>query len=190
MTSTDSLVTDYLRRLEQASADLPAAEREELLDQIRGHLADACADERVADPTYLRQVLDDLGTPHEVAAAAREQAPGSGAATSSIIREDVAVVLLTIGWLLGGVGWLVGVFLAWTSSRWSRTEKVIATVLVGPIMLGFLISHDLMAHDAFSGTPAVADVLAVVALLAGLVGSLYLGAMLRRRAQAVLRARG
>jgi uncharacterized membrane protein len=181
MTSTDDLVADYLRKLEQASADLPAAERDELLDQIRGHLADAQADQRAADPVFIRQVLDDLGSPQEVAAAAREQAPGSGSSASSITRENVAVVLLTVGWLLGGVGWVVGLVLAWSSSRWSTAEKWIATVLVGPLALGLVISHDLMAHDALA--TAASDGLAVIALLAGLAGTLWLGALLRRRAR-------
>lgn len=180
MTSTDDLVANYLRRLEQAGADLPAAERDELLDQIRGHLADAQADERAGDPSYIRQVLDDLGSPHEVAAAAREQSPGSGAAAStSLTRENVAIVLLTVGWLLVGLGWVIGLVLAWTSSRWSTTEKVIATLITGPIVLGLGIGHDLAANASFPGS----WVLGALAVLAGLAGSLYLGALLRRRAR-------
>jgi uncharacterized membrane protein len=141
MANTDDLVADYLRQLNQAGADLPAAEREELLDQIRGHLDEARTDERAGDPLYIRQVLDNLGTPDEVAAAAREQGTAAGTQQTGITRETVAVVLLTVGWVLIGLGWVIGAILAWSSNRWNTREKIAATFLVSPVLLGFLIAH-------------------------------------------------
>ncbi len=39
MTPMHPLAEDYLRRLQQAARVLPGADRDELVDQIRGHLA-------------------------------------------------------------------------------------------------------------------------------------------------------
>src|SRR5450755_580204 len=74
MTSADDLVAGYLDRLARASADLPSSYREELLEQIGQHIAAARSDEHASSPAHVRQVLDALGDPCEVAAAAREQA--------------------------------------------------------------------------------------------------------------------
>ena len=173
MTSTDDLVADYLRQLNQAGADLPAAEREELLDQIRGHLDEARTDERASDPAYIRQVLANLGTPDEVAAAAREQGSAAGTQPTGITRETVAVVLLTVGWVFIGLGWVIGAILAWTSHRWSTREKVAALFLVSPVLLGFLVAHQ--APTAI-GIPVV---------LVGFAASFYGAVLLLRRARTI-----
>jgi len=145
MTSTDELVSDYLRSLERESAALPALDREELLDQIRSHIEAARSDPRAAEAAYLREVLEDLGTPAEIVAAARVEsglpafdAPARNRGTG---RERLAVWLLAIGWLLIGIGWLVGLALAWTSNRWDTREKIGATFLAGPMVLALLLAH-------------------------------------------------
>jgi hypothetical protein len=176
MANTDDLVTDYLRRLDEAGADLPAAEREELLDQIRSHLDEARTDERAGDPAYIRQVLDNLGTPDEVAAAAREQGTSTGpreVREAGVTRETVAVVLLTVGWVVIGLGWVIGAILAWTSHRWSTRDKLAATFLVTPVLLGFLIAH---RAPTAAGIPCV---------LVGFALAIYGATVLLRRARSV-----
>ena len=65
----DALVDDYLARLDAAAAALPDARRQELLAEIRSHLAEALPDEPT-DETTVRNVLERLGSPEEIVAAA------------------------------------------------------------------------------------------------------------------------
>ena len=44
-------------------------------------------------------------------------------------REITAVVLLLIGGFLAGIGWIVGVILLWTSSRWRPADKLLGTLV-------------------------------------------------------------
>ena len=69
----DQLVSDYLGRLDSALAGLPKARREEILDEITNHIAEERSrldDESDAD---LRNLLDRVGDPGEVAGAARDE---------------------------------------------------------------------------------------------------------------------
>lgn len=71
MTTTNGhpLVERYLARLDAAARRLPRGERRELVDEIRAHLdAGIGPDPAEAD---VRNVLDDLGDPDEIVAAAR-----------------------------------------------------------------------------------------------------------------------
>lgn len=151
-------VADYLRRLESAAARLPAGRREELVEEIRGHVADALG-AIGDDEAAVRGVLDRLGSPEEIVAAedVAEPAPAPppayvppsspppvapAPAAASVLTEParpgsrvwgplelVAVLGLTLGtFLLPIVGPLVGLVCAWLSDRWTRREKVIATV--------------------------------------------------------------
>src|SRR4051794_3805379 len=47
----------------------------------------------------------------------------------SSLREVLAVLMLTFGSLLVGIGWLVGVGLLWSSDRWRVSEKVLGTLV-------------------------------------------------------------
>ena len=162
----DSLVEDYLARLHTAAQTLPPDRREELVEGITEHLQAARAAGAAADEAAVRTLLDRLGEPEEIVAAAREDgattpaygpaygptygrwsasdagavpaAPGTG-------LEVAALVLLTFGSFIPLVGWLVGVVLLWTSTRWRVWEKVLATLVVpgGPgtvLFLGGLVS--------------------------------------------------
>ena len=44
--------------------------------------------------------------------------------------EPLAIVLLLLGGLLGGVGWVVGVVLLWLSNVWTTRDKLIGTLVV------------------------------------------------------------
>lgn len=154
-TTADELVTDYLARLARASAALPAGEREELLEQISDHITAARARARVTGgqdgPAQVRELLERLGTPGEVAAAASEQSsvppaadPTSAPALSSPsspAREVAAAVVMTLAWWAFGLGWLAGLVLTWTSTRWSTRQKLTASLLPVPEILGLVIGH-------------------------------------------------
>ena len=179
--AADDLVEDYLHRLSVAGAALPAAERAELLEQIRDHVASARADATAGGtpdgPALVRTVLDRLGTPEEVAAAAGAPAGAPVAGGTGSGREVAAVLLLGLGWILGGLGWLVGLVLAWTSSRWAVRQKVLATLLPVPILLAVLVAH--VVDASTSASPAA---VALPLVLVGLVVTVLLAVRLVRRA--------
>jgi uncharacterized membrane protein len=76
VTSHDALVDNYLRAVGQAMAGVPAYRRDELLQDLREHIAAGRAefgdDETEAQ---VRSLLDQLGDPAEVADEARIDAP-------------------------------------------------------------------------------------------------------------------
>ncbi len=79
VTSDHPLVADYLRRLDEAAAGLPAGRRGELVEEIRGHVADALLAAGDDEPA-VRGVLDRLGSPEEIVAAEREDPAANGGA--------------------------------------------------------------------------------------------------------------
>jgi hypothetical protein len=100
---------------------------------------------REASDADVRNMLDDLGSPAEiVAAGAAENEAGSPLPRTERITaaraptvspwgvlEILAVLGLTVGTLVVPVvGALAGLILACSSARWTRTEKIVATVLV------------------------------------------------------------
>jgi hypothetical protein len=76
VTSHDALVDNYLQAVSQAMAGVPAYRRDELLQDLREHIAAGRAefgdDETEAQ---VRSLLDQLGDPAEVADEARIDAP-------------------------------------------------------------------------------------------------------------------
>jgi hypothetical protein len=175
-TSADDLVRDYLDRLGRAVAGLPAADREELLEQITGHIASARADAAAAGeedgPAVTRRVLDRLGPPEEVAAAAAGEQPhpprrpirlfGEGSAT-----ESAAVLLCGLGWVIA-FGWLFGLVLGLRSKRWNGWQKTAVALLPIPSWLMLTGAHAVSAADGPAFLFPVFVVLAIAApLLAG-----------------------
>lgn len=149
---SEHLVQDYLRRLERAAAVLPPDRRAELLEGITEHLAAARAAGAAADEAAVRTLLDRLGEPEDIVAAAREDLPPepSSVAGAPVLvprstgRELAAVLLLTLGSFLPVVGWLAGAVLLWTSSLWRGREKLLGTLVVplgpgGVLLLGALL---------------------------------------------------
>jgi hypothetical protein len=70
MTQTDNLVAEYLARVERAAAGLTPARREELLRDLREHIDIERADSPDDSEAHLRTILDRLGDPEVIAAAA------------------------------------------------------------------------------------------------------------------------
>ncbi|MFF0426043.1 hypothetical protein ACFYUJ_16735 [Streptomyces sp. NPDC004520] len=157
MTGTEHpLVTDYLATIEREASFLPAGRREELLADLREHLAVAVGDEE--DPAAVRTALERLGSPSAIVAAARAEEPEAPAATATVAapktqprtRAVVTAVLLGVSGLATFAGPLaslavtaVGLGLLWTSDAWARRTKVRATslALVTPVavLLGMFL---------------------------------------------------
>jgi uncharacterized membrane protein len=132
-TTLPPLAEDYLARLDRAAGALPPQDRDELLAELRSHLQTGLA----ADPTdaEVLNLLHELGSPEDIVAAAQPERSTSLAAPSRPASpwgalEMIAVLALTVGtFVLPIVGPLVGIVLVWGSTRWTRREKGIATVL-------------------------------------------------------------
>lgn len=123
----DPLVEDYLRDLHAAVQQLPPRDAKDLEGQIRAHLAEALPSGSSPSDADVRQVLQDLGEPDEIVAAALGDLPSKRTVGG---REIAAVVLVLVGGvLLPVVGWFVGAALLWSSDAWSRRDKLIATLL-------------------------------------------------------------
>jgi hypothetical protein len=98
----DPLVDDYLRRLDAAASALPAHQREELISEIRDHLAEALRQTPAGDKAAVRTALERLGPPEEIAAAATDPPPpGQPAAVSQVNSLAIASVLLAVLWFAG-----------------------------------------------------------------------------------------
>lgn len=170
------LADQYLRRLERAARALPRGQREELLAEIRSHLELGLAPD--ASEAEARNLLDDLGSPADIVAAARpDHVP-----TRRGAREILALVFLVIGFP-PVLGWLIGVVLLVSSPLWSTRQKLLG-VLVWPgggatLLAGFAVA-------LFAALPsALSTVALIVFLLAPLVVTVYLYQAAGRHADAV-----
>lgn len=138
---TDTLVQDYLERLTRAADRLPPERRAELVEEIREHIESAVAEGEAGTEAELRDLLDRLGDPEEIVAAASEDEPAAPSALGRYRRPGIgveigAVALLTLGSLVIVVGWAIGAILLWTSRRWTTGEKLLGTLVVpgGPFL--------------------------------------------------------
>jgi hypothetical protein len=134
-TTPDKLVERYLKHLEVELDDLPRDRRREIVDEIAGHIAEARAGLEHESEADVRNILEHLGDPADIAADARErfevklQAPAARYKPGWM--EVGALVMLLIGGLVVPiVGWLVGVVLLWVSNAWNVRDKIIGTVFV------------------------------------------------------------
>jgi hypothetical protein len=71
---TDNAVAEYLHELELRLTGLPVLQRRELLAEIEAHICDERVNRGVASESDLLELLDRLGSPEIVAAAAYEEA--------------------------------------------------------------------------------------------------------------------
>ena len=113
----------------------------------------------------IRQILAALGEPGEIVDAAASDEPSSapppppqpeyaqpfkpygpeyqypmdpGPPYGLGFHEIAAITLLLIGGFLLGIGWIIGVVLLWTSSRWRLRDRLIGTFLVPGGLVGVL----------------------------------------------------
>jgi len=138
---TDPLVDDYLRRLDAAASGLPADQRDELVSEIRDHLEEALRQTPAGDQAAVRNALERLGSPEEIAAAAADPAPGQPAGAASQINGlAIASVLASVLWF-AGLGAVLALVFGYRARRQikdsagSQTGSGLATV---GIILGWI----------------------------------------------------
>ena len=135
----------YLRRLDAELTELPRARRREIVEEITGHIEESGATNEVD----IRNVLDRLGDPAEIADEARVRF-GVSSRRGGIL-DVAALILLLIGGFLGGVGWFVGVALLWGSTIWTTREKLLGTLIVpGGLLVPFVFIFEVFGQTCFS----------------------------------------
>ena len=178
----DPLVDDYLRRLEAAAADLPRERRAELVGEIEEHV-DAALAEAGDDEAAVRNVLERLGSPAEIAAAA---APPTAARPQRGRLETVALLVLCASFILPVLGYLIGAALVLVSKAWDGREKAVGllippvVVLFGAVVVmgGAASVADGDSFDSGLGPLEIAVLLANV--LSGAMAAWYLSSRLQR----------
>lgn len=134
---TRTTVDTYLRSLDEELRDLPQARRWELLEEIRDHIDSALGESGSVGEAEVRNVLERLGNPTEIAAEARQRF--GVRRTKPGVREILALILLPFGGFLYVVGWVVGAILLTTSTVWTSRERVIGLLVVpGGLLPAFL----------------------------------------------------
>ena len=200
----DTLVSDYLKRLNGELRGLPRARRRELVDEISEHIAEARAGLESENEAAIRTLLDRLGDPEEIAAEARER---FGLAPRKVGWKEVgALIMLPIGGvILPVLGWFIGIVLLWVSDAWSTRDKLVGTLLFpGGLLLplalgvmaeessgcGTIVNPQLSPQPIGSncppadGTGAWEVALVVMLVLVPLVTTVYLARRMRRASSA------
>jgi uncharacterized membrane protein len=129
-THADQLIDDYLGRLRVAAADLPSSVRDELIEDMRAHIAEARTREPQETDATILNILDRLGEPDTVVAEASRRADDSdphspGVQPGPYVPGPLEIAALILLLFL----WPVGVILLWISPAWKVRDKVIGTLL-------------------------------------------------------------
>ena len=123
----DQLVHEYMDRLDMLLAGMPQERREEILDEISNHIAEARSEIPDESDADLRNLLDRIGDPAEVAGAARDETQTVAAAPPARRIGPIEVLALVLTPLI----WPAGVILLWLSPAWKVRDKLIG-MLVPP----------------------------------------------------------
>jgi hypothetical protein len=174
--TTDRLVEDYVRRLEDAAEHLPEERRTELVLEIREHIDHALSETGAHDEVAIRNALERLGPPGEIVAAAEPPTPAPPSQRDRSTRLEYAALIALV---VPVFGWVIGLVLVVLSRLWSGREKAVGIALG---MLPLLLS---VVAGTGSVVPSSGDYLALLTiLLAGVPSALYLGWRLSARAAA------
>ena len=101
-TRADELINEYLDRLEEELADFPSTRRRELVQEISAHIAEARASLENEDEASIRNLLDRMGDPADIAAEAAgtpaaEAPPPQQAKARGSGWDFAALVMLLVG---------------------------------------------------------------------------------------------
>ena len=192
----DTAAAGYLAELERAAAALPPDRRAELLVDVRSHIEVARSEARSGSGSeadgdaVVRGILEQLGSPQEIVAAALSDLsaghpapPVAAEPTGLAAREIATILLLLFGGFLCGAGWFVGLFLLWTSRRWSPGDKLLGTLaLPGGLALAAVVCGPafLLGSSSVRLTPGMVLALVAVLLVAQVGAAIRLAVRARR----------
>ncbi len=201
MTTREQVMDDYLDKLHRSLRDIPASQREGIISGIVTHIDEALDAEPDDSEASLRNVLDRVDDPEEIASEARERLDIRKPRTSWL--DSLAIVLLLLGGFLWLIGWIAGAVLLWLSDVWSTRQKIIGTLVVPggllPAVLLFILPSNVETSSCTTSvvngikstvcqstggpTPlaqGVAIGLLVILVVAPILTSFYLGRTLMR----------
>jgi uncharacterized membrane protein len=144
------IVDEYLRDLSGELTDVSPAIRRELLEDVKAHIEEAWANTPEKTSIALRNILEQLGDPANLAREERERLglPNNQSQQTDFLA--IAGVVFTV------LFWPVGLLLAWLSPSWRTRDKIIATVI--PIAgLLLLIAVQVVAVMAFQTNGVVTE---------------------------------
>jgi hypothetical protein len=179
----DPLVDDYLRRLRTAASALPRDRRDELVAEIEEHI-EAALEGGARDEIAVRNVLERLGEPEEIVAAAESASPRPPRGR----LELAALVVLALSFALPVVGYLLGAGLVIASGAWTGREKLLGLAIPPLIAVaggGLIVSvaSNAAEGDSFSSGLGPLEVTVLFAnVIAGLLAAAYLAQQLKRPA--------
>ena len=151
----EAILNAYLRELEHGLVGLEASDRAEIVLEMREHFEEARR--QLAKPTEadLRNVLERLGPPSEIAQEAHQRL-GTSKPTSArglppslptsppaphVVERAHVRALEVVGLLMWIVWWPAGAVITGLSGRWSLRDKAVA-ILTGLVLLALFVSFD------------------------------------------------
>ncbi len=180
-------VGGYLRRLQRSMKDLPARRRDEILAEVEEHIEESLAELPDPSDADVRNVLDRVGDPDDIATEARER---FGVRPATRRGTDVAaIILLLFGGFLLLFGWFVGLVLLWISEVWTVRDKIIGTLIVPGGLAGSLFVSTIAVNAVScvgihntcgSGSSVLGPMLLILFAIAPILTAVYLGLRLRR----------
>jgi hypothetical protein len=186
MTATHAtqIIDGYLKRLDSELSSFPSARRKELHAQIAEHIELARSELGEETDADLLTILDKLGEPDEIVAAARVSLDVPAVKPGPI--EIFALLLIGLGGVLFPplpVGWILGTGLVWRSRSWTPRDKyrgdyLPLVVALAILLIGALTSGVLGGHVLLEGYFAA---LVIANLLMPLGSAIYLAAHIGRR---------
>lgn len=206
VTAPHPAVGAYLETLDSLLRDLPRARRLEIVEEIREHINEAlAAPDLAAGEAAVRNVLERLGEPGEIADEARQR---FDVPAQKVPGRDWAIApLLAVGFFaVPFIGWFAGVALLWISKSFRVSEKILGTTVLPfgvafPLILGGFVTSsssqscmdlpdgsevcEAEVVSGFSLSPVAGWVVGIVLVLAPLAVAVYLHLRLVRLRRAL-----
>lgn len=165
---------EFLRQLEQLLCDIPENERREAMEYYRNYFEDA-------GPEKDAQIIEELGSPQEVAASIKRNLFGEGYSDYDFVKEEkhqdiygnrqnkttrniliAVIIVLTFPLWVGIIGAAFGILIGGIAVVFALVVAVIA--IVAALLIGGIVLFGMGMFHIFTGFPAVGLVLAAVGM--------------------------